>query len=62
MNIASTVIPPQQPTLEEWYKEFKVGAQAPKFNDRAADMNSHYDFSIKESASVIEKVLLRSNK
>ena len=38
MNIAYTVTPPQQPTEQEWMKEFKVGYKAPKHDNRAMDM------------------------
>ena len=34
----TTTLPPQQPTLDEWLKEFKVGYKAPKHDNRALDM------------------------
>jgi hypothetical protein len=34
----TTTLPPQQPTLDEWLKEFKVGHKAPKHDNRAMDM------------------------
>ena len=60
MNIGYTITPPQQPTQEEWMKEFKVGSQAPRFDDRAADMNSQYNFTSQGFAAVVAKLLLPS--
>ena len=57
MNIAYTVTPPQQPTEQEWMREFKVGIQAPKFDNRAMDMNNQYDYSSKGFLDILERLL-----
>ena len=37
-RIGYTVMPPTQPSLQDWLAEFKCGLTAPKKNDRAQDI------------------------
>jgi hypothetical protein len=61
MNIAYTVTPLQQPTFEEWYEEFNIGALTPKLDNRAADLSSQYDFRNRESMSILDRILSVGN-
>lgn len=61
-KIAYTTLPPNQPSLNEWMKEFKCGIQRPNPNDRASDMMKQWQEGKDESIwkTIADKIKVAS--